>query len=122
EVIPSHEFYDFEDKYVDGAAGLEVPARLPEGVADEMARLAVAACRALRVDSMARVDFFFEEGGRGLLVNEVNTIPGFTPISMYPRLWEVTGVPYPELLDRLVALALERHERRAERAGRPRDV
>ncbi len=93
EVIPSHDFYDFEDKYVDGAAGLEVPARLPAGVADEMARLAVAACQALRVDCMARVDFFFEEGGRGLLINEVNTIPGFTPISMYPRLWEASGLP-----------------------------
>ena len=76
-------------------AGLEVPARLPAGVAEEMGRLAVAACRALRVDCMARVDFFYEEGGRGLLVNEVNTIPGFTPISMYPRLWEASGVPVP---------------------------
>jgi D-alanine-D-alanine ligase len=114
EVIPSHEFYDFEDKYVDGAAGLEIPARLPGGVADEMARLAVAACRALRVDSMARVDFFFEEGGRGLLVNEVNTIPGFTPISMYPRLWEASGVSYPALVDELVAQARRRAARRAK--------
>ena len=65
EIIPSHDFYDFDDKYVDGTAGLEVPARLPEGVADEMARLAVAACQALRVDCMARVDFFYEQGGRG---------------------------------------------------------
>jgi D-alanine-D-alanine ligase len=84
-------------------------------------RLAVAAFEACRSEAMARVDFFLEDPGRGFLVNEVNTIPGFTPISMYPRLWEVTGVPYPELLDRLVALALERHERRAERAGRARD-
>ncbi len=97
EIKPSHDFYDFEDKYLDGAAGLEVPARLPDGVAEEMGRLAVAACRALRVDCMARVDFFFEEGGRGLLINEVNTIPGFTPISMYPRMWEASGVPYPAL-------------------------
>ena len=100
--MPSHDFYDFDDKYIDGAAGLEVPARLPAGVAEEMGRLAVAACRALRVDSMARVDFFFEEGGRGLLVNEMNTIPGFTPISMYPRLWEASGIPYPALVDELV--------------------
>jgi D-alanine-D-alanine ligase len=71
---------------------------------------------------MARVDFFLEDPGRGFLVNEINTIPGFTPISMYPRLWEVTGVPYAELLDRLVALALERHERRAGRTGRSREV
>jgi len=67
---------------------------------------------------MARVDLFLT--GTGFLVNEVNTIPGFTPISMYPRLWEATGVPYAELLDRLIALALERHERRAARAGRQR--
>jgi D-alanine-D-alanine ligase len=113
EVIPSHEFYDFEDKYVDGAARLEIPARLPDGVATETARLALAACRALRVDSMARVDFFFEEGGRGLLVNEVNTIPGFTSISMYPRLWEATGVSYPALVDELVAQARRRAARRA---------
>ena len=113
EVIPSHDFYDFDDKYVDGTAGLEVPARLPEGVADEMARLAVAACQALRVDCMARVDFFYEQGGRGLLVNEVNTIPGFTPISMYPRLWEASGLPYPQLVDELVAQARRRAGRRA---------
>jgi D-alanine-D-alanine ligase len=113
EIIPSHDFYDFDDKYVDGAARLEVPAQLPSGVAEEMARLAVAACRALRVDSMARVDFFFEEAGRGLLVNEVNTIPGFTPISMYPRLWEASGLPYPALVDELVAQGLRRAARRA---------
>jgi D-alanine-D-alanine ligase len=85
-------------------------------------RLAVAAFEACRCEAMARVDFFLEDPGRGFLINEINTIPGFTPISMYPRLWEVTGVPYAELLDRLVALALERHERRTDRAGRPREL
>ena len=69
---------------------------------------------------MARVDFFFEEDGRGFLVNEVNTIPGFTPISMYPKLWEASGLPYPQLLDRLIELAIERHARRTKRAGRQR--
>jgi D-alanine-D-alanine ligase len=113
EVTPSHEFYDFEDKYLDGAAGLEVPARLPAGVAEEMGRIAIAACRVLRVDSMARVDFFYEEGGRGLLVNEINTIPGFTPISMYPRMWAASGVSYPDLLDELVEQALRRAARRS---------
>ncbi len=113
EVKPSHEFYDFEDKYLDGAAGLEVPARLPGGVAEEMGKIAIAACRALRVDSMARVDFFFEEGGRGLLVNEINTIPGFTPISMYPRMWAASGISYPELVDELVEQALRRAARRS---------
>jgi D-alanine-D-alanine ligase len=69
---------------------------------------------------MARVDFFYEEEGRGFLVNEANTIPGFTPISMYPKLWEASGLPYPKLVDRLVELALERHARRANRIGRSR--
>jgi len=69
---------------------------------------------------MARVDFFWEEGDRGLIVNEVNTIPGFTPISMYPRMWEASGVSYPDLVDRLVALALERHARQSGRVGRGR--
>ncbi len=113
EILPSHEFYDYEDKYLDDAAILEVPARLTAGIAEEMGRMAVSACRALRVDCMARVDFFFEEGGRGLLVNEVNTIPGFTPISMYPRLWEASGVPYPALVDELVNQALRRSARRS---------
>jgi D-alanine-D-alanine ligase len=113
EIKPSHEFYDFDDKYTDGTAGLEVPARLPDGVADEVGRLAVAACQALRVDCMARVDFFYDEGGRGVLINEVNTIPGFTPISMYPRMWAASGVPYHELVDELVDQAIRRAARRA---------
>lgn len=113
EIIPSHAFYDFEDKYIDGAAALEVPARLSASVAEEIGGLAVAACRALRVDSMARVDFFLEEGQRGLLVNEVNTIPGFTAVSMYPRLWEASGIPYSALVDELVNQALRRSARRS---------
>ena len=120
EIRPSREFYDYEDKYLEGRAELLVPAPLPAEVADEVRRLAVAAFAAVRAEAMARVDFFWEEGGRGLLVNEVNTIPGFTPISMYPMLWEASGVPYPELVDRLVTLALERHARRAGRVGRGR--
>ena len=113
EVQPSHEFYDFEDKYLDGTAGLRVPADLSDDAAREVRQLAVAAYVALRVDGMARVDFFYEEGGRGFLVNELNTVPGFTPISMYPKLWEASGLPYGELIDQLVALAFERHARRA---------
>jgi D-alanine--D-alanine ligase len=112
EIKPSRDFYDFEDKYLEGTAGLEVPAALPSGVAEEMSALAVAACEALRVDSMARVDFFYEPSGRGLLVNEVNTIPGFTPISMYPRMWAAAGVAYPQLVDTLVDQAVRRAERR----------
>jgi D-alanine-D-alanine ligase len=113
EVVPTHEFYDFDDKYLDGTAGLRVPAPLCDDATTRVRHLAVDAYRALRVDGMARVDFFFEEDGRGFLVNELNTIPGFTPISMYPKLWEASGLPYNELVDELVRLALERHERRA---------
>jgi D-alanine-D-alanine ligase len=113
EVKPSRDFYDFEDKYLEGAAGLEIPAQLPDGVADEMARLAILACQAMRIDSMARVDFFYEPDGRGLLLNEINTVPGFTPISMYPRMWAASGVSYPQLIDELVAQALRKADRRA---------
>jgi len=120
EVRPSREFYDYEDKYVDGLAQLLVPAPLPDSVAGEVRAQAVAAFAAVRAEAMARVDFFWEEGGRGLIVNEVNTIPGFTPISMYPRMWEASGVAYSDLVDRLVALALERHTRQAGRVGRSR--
>jgi len=120
EVRPSRDFYDYEDKYEAGAAELLVPAPLSDAQTDEVRRLAVAAFQAVRAQGMARVDFFFEEGGRGWLVNEVNTIPGFTPISMYPRMWEASGVPYATLLDRLVDLALDRHARRAGRIGRAR--
>ena len=120
EIVPSATFYDYEDKYSGHGAALVVPAVLPDGVAEEVGRLAVLAAGALRAEGMARVDFFYEEQGRGLLVNEVNTIPGFTPWSMYPQLWAATGVPYAELIDRLVALALDRHDRRTSRIGRPR--
>ena len=113
EVVPSHEFYDYDDKYIDDGAQLIVPAPLDEATTAEVRSLAERAFRALRVDGMARVDFFLEEGGRGFIVNEVNTLPGFTPISMYPKLWAASGLPYPELIDELVRLALERHRRRS---------
>jgi D-alanine-D-alanine ligase len=111
EIKPSRDFYDFEDKYVRGAAGLEVPAPVPAEVVSEISRLAVAACESLRVDSMARVDFFLTPDGR-LLINEVNTTPGFTSISMFPRVWAASGVSYGELIDRLVDQARVRAERR----------
>ncbi len=87
-----------------------------------MRALAVRAFEACRCEAMARVDFFLEETGpaRGFMLNELNTIPGFTPISMYPRLWQESGLSYPQLIDRLIALALERHDRRVRRAGRQR--
>ncbi len=112
EIKPSAEFYDYDDKYVLGTAGLEVPAVVSSDVAEKMAELAVSACRALRVDSMARVDFLYEVSGRGLLINEVNSIPGFTSISMFPRLWEASGLSYGTLIDELVENAWLRHERR----------
>jgi D-alanine-D-alanine ligase len=120
EVVPGAEFYSYADKYEDGAAQLLAPAPLTEAETAEVRALAVRAFAACRCEGMARVDCFLADDGRGFLVNEVNTIPGFTPISMYPRLWEVSGLPYPDLLDRLVDLAVERHERRTKRAGRQR--
>jgi D-alanine-D-alanine ligase len=113
EIVPGAEFYDYEDKYLDGAAEIRIPADLEPAVAQRCQELALAAYRALRAEGMARVDFLFEEGGRGPLLNEINTIPGFTPISMYPKLWEASGLPYDQLIDELVALALERHRRRS---------
>jgi len=121
EVTPAAEFYDYEDKYLDGQAALTIPADLPPDIAQQFQDLALRAYRALRAEGMARVDFLYEEGGRGPLLNEINTIPGFTPISMYPKLWAASGLPYDELIDELVALALERHERRTKtrRTSRP---
>ena len=120
EVVPGAEFYSYADKYEDGTAQLLAPAPLSEEETFAVRTLAVRAFAACRCEGMARVDCFYEEGGRGFLVNELNTIPGFTPISMYPKLWEVSGLPYAALLDRLIDLAIERHERRTRRAGRQR--
>jgi D-alanine-D-alanine ligase len=120
EVVPAADFYSYADKYEDGAAELRAPAPLSDAATAEVRDLAVRAFTACRCEGMARVDFFLAEDGRGFLINELNTIPGFTPISMYPRLWEVSGVPYSELLDRLIDLAIARHERRTRRAGRQR--
>jgi D-alanine-D-alanine ligase len=113
EIVPGHEFYDYDDKYLDEAAQLLIPADLPADEAEAVQTLAIEIFLAMRCDGMARVDFFYEDGGRGWLLNEVNTIPGFTPQSMYPKLWEASGVSYARLIDELVALALERHDRRA---------
>jgi D-alanine-D-alanine ligase len=113
EIVPGHEFYDYEDKYFDDAVQLVIPAELPEATADRVRELAVAAFRAIDARGMARVDFFLEGGTERLYLNEINTIPGFTRVSMYPRLWEASGVPFPELCDRLIALALESRDERA---------
>jgi D-alanine-D-alanine ligase len=116
EIVPSgHAFYDYDAKYLDEhGAELIVPAELDRRTLEEIRRLAVAAFRAIDGAGMARVDFFLTAEG-GLLLNEINTIPGFTSISMYPKLWEASGVPYPALVDRLIELALERHEAERKR-------
>ena len=112
EIIPGDEFYSYEDKYVTDGAQLLIPAPLSSSDTDRVRSLAVDVFKVLRCDGLARVDFFFEEGGRGFLCNEANTMPGFTPISMFPKLWQAAGVSYPELIDRLVELAIGRRSRR----------
>jgi len=102
-----HEFYDFEAKYLDDVTDLTVPAELPEGAAEDVRRLAALAFEALSCEGLARVDFFYRPDG-SVLINEVNTMPGFTPVSMFPRLWAASGVDYPELVDRLIQNALKR--------------
>jgi D-alanine-D-alanine ligase len=112
EILPSREFYDYEDKYLLGQAQTNVPADLTPEVTAELRRLAVECYRAVECEGMARVDFFLESGTGRLYINEINTIPGFTSISMYPKMWEHSGIPFDNLLDRLIALALERHARK----------
>lgn len=106
-VNEEHEFYDFEAKYLDDSATLVVPAELPEGLEDRIRAMAVRAFDALACDGLARVDFFVAGGG-DVILNEVNTMPGFTAISMYPRMWGATGIDYPNLVDRLVTDALRK--------------
>jgi D-alanine-D-alanine ligase len=112
EVIPCREFYDYRDKYVEGKTGFVIPANLPDVLISEIQRLAVSAFKAIDCAGMARVDFFYAEGPGKLYLNEVNTIPGFTEISMYPRLWEASGLSFPALVDKLIELGFERHERK----------
>jgi len=114
EIVPDAEWYDYRAKYIDEGTTLEIPARLPQKVTEEVQRMAVAAFRAIDAAGMARVDFFFREPDQ-ILVNEINTIPGFTTISMYPKLWEASGLSYADLVDRLVELAVERHEKEQKR-------
>ena len=114
EILPSREFYTYEAKYVDNASGLLIPAPIP-GETTELARsLAVQAYRAIDCAGLARVDFLLDKDDGRLYLNEVNTIPGFTDISMYAKLWGAAGVSYPELVDRLIALAMERKSERSQ--------
>ena len=118
EIVPSRDYYDYDAKYVDDASELIIPAPLPPETAERVRELSIAAFRAVDARGLSRVDFFVERGAeRRVFVNEVNTMPGFTPISMYPKLWEASGIPYSELIDRLIRLAIEEHrERRDVRA------
>jgi D-alanine-D-alanine ligase len=108
EIVPSGEFYDYASKYEDAASKLLIPADLPPAVVETVRSLAVSAFRALELSGLARVDFFVEKGSGRVLLNEVNTLPGFTPISMYPKLWEASGLGYRELVTRLIELARQR--------------
>ncbi len=112
EVVPSREFYDYQAKYIDAGSRLEIPADLGAETARDVRRLAVAAFDAIEGSGLARVDFLLNRATGELFVSEINTLPGFTTISMYSKLWAATGVAYPALVDRLVALALERHAER----------
>jgi D-alanine-D-alanine ligase len=112
EILPSREFYDYEDKYELNLARTELPPNLAPAEIAEMRRLAVECFKAVGCEGMGRVDFLREEATGKLFINEINTIPGFTSISMYPKMWEYTGIPYSQLIDRLIELAMERHEQK----------
>ena len=110
EIRPRRDFYDYEAKYITDDSELLIPAPLTEAESDEVRRLALLAYKAIDCAGMGRVDLLMEKASGKLYLNEINTIPGFTSISMYPKLWEASGLPYSQLLDRLIELALERHE------------
>jgi D-alanine-D-alanine ligase len=112
EILPSRDFYDYEDKYLMDRAETKVPAELAAERTEELRRLAVECYRAVECEGMARVDFLLEAATDRLYINEINTIPGFTSISMYPKMWEHSGIPFAALIDRLIELALERDRRK----------
>jgi D-alanine-D-alanine ligase len=119
EILPSRDFYDYEDKYLLNKAQTVVPADLTSEQTQEIQRLAIACYQAVECEGMARVDFLLETATGKFFINEINTIPGFTSISMYPKMWEASGISYPALIDRLIELAMERHEiRKAMRYSR----
>ncbi|HEX2060404.1 MAG TPA: D-alanine--D-alanine ligase family protein [Thermoanaerobaculia bacterium] len=115
EIVAGREFYDYTDKYIENKSSLVIPAKLAADKAEEFRRLAVSAFKAVGAMGFARVDFFLERGTNRLYLNEINTIPGFTNISMYPKLWEATELKYPRLIERLIALGIERSKGRAAR-------
>jgi D-alanine-D-alanine ligase len=114
EIVPSREFYDYADKYLLDRARTISVAELPPEKSEEVRRLALACYQAVNCEGMARVDFLLEAATGRVYINEINTIPGFTSISMYPKMWEAAGLPYPRLIDRLIELALARHAARRQ--------
>jgi D-alanine-D-alanine ligase len=115
EIVAGAEFYDYADKFLDPKAQLIVPAKLPKEKTDELRRLALAAFKAVGAAGYARVDFFLERGTNRLFVNEINTVPGFTPGSLFPKLWEATEIKYARLIEKLIELGIERSKARAAR-------
>ena len=113
EIVPHREFYDYAAKYLEEGSQILIPAQLKPAQVKKIQKYAVDAFRALELSGMARVDFFLEKEGGKIYLNEVNTIPGFTSISMFPKMWEASGVPFRELIDKLIALALEQHAEKA---------
>jgi D-alanine-D-alanine ligase len=116
EILPAAgaEFYDYRAKYLDDSTRLRIPADLPDTIVGRVQAMAVAAFRAVDAAGMARVDFFYREPD-DVVVNEINTIPGFTPVSMYPQMWEASGLAYADLIERLIDLAVERHDKERKR-------
>ena len=112
EIIPFRDYYDYKDKYIEGKTSFRIPAKLPQDIIQEIQSLAVKAFKAIDCSGMARVDFFLQEKSNKIFFNEINTIPGFTEISMYPKLWEVSGLAFPDLLEELIRLALKKHGQR----------
>jgi D-alanine-D-alanine ligase len=113
EIVPHREFYDYAAKYLEEGTQLLIPAKLKKSEIKKVQTMAVTAFKALELSGMARVDFFIEKRGGKVFLNEVNTIPGFTSISMYPKLWEADGIPFQALISRLIELALEQHREKA---------
>jgi D-alanine-D-alanine ligase len=114
EIVPHREYYDYKAKYIESGTQLVIPAELPEKLVVAFQELAVKSFRAIEGTGMARCDFFLERGTNEIYVNELNTIPGFTSISMYPKLWEASGLPYSKLIDELISLALELHQQKSK--------
>jgi D-alanine-D-alanine ligase len=113
EIVPHREFYDYAAKYLEEGTQLLIPAKLKPAQVKKIQAFALAAFRALELSGMARVDFFVEKKGGKIFLNEVNTIPGFTSISMYPKMWEASGISFRQLIDKLIDLALEQHAEKA---------